>query len=1077
MRADAFINFLKKLRGEEHFVPKIGPAELDALPRTLGERLAAEQGIGGYAERFRNPELAEQGFAKPEHEEAWASLMARLKNTVDQAKMKAGFLEDYNIGDISYNPQTLAESTLGGQVHLNPRMIAKEAKILGTDYPQELSRSLTHEYSHGRGRTARREHGPDFEIAQEAINEALGPHGEDVIRDQMSRDPRLQELVDQLGIDEGLQKRYFYPSQSSLRRAGAYKELTETDKMHPKLDINKIVPPAAAPTKAKNLIEQASGKNIQYDEATNIITWTDANGKQMSANLNERFGPRNLGINPRAVQENPRFGSRNPRITRETDELFLDPTGKTKLPPKGDLAAIPPIALSYELAKPSAFSSLEEDLDPRTEMERSELPWIQNFLEESGLGIGQAFASPIMRTGAGLEERDISKVLSGAGEQALGMSLPVVGGALAKGGKAALKSLKLPAAARKAAERTLSEATELTSAGIGAPPRKMPRTGVVRSEAIPDILSGIDEETGKAIKLGQFPNLASTVPGSKRKIKFASPFDQAAYNLTLGAKPNPNILAMLKKRTGFNEDTLLQHGHKIARNVAIAAEKTKGAAAPIKLHPRSVEVIDVPEGMTAKDFGTSLLNTLAFPSAFKFSIDLPAMRQSLKPFLLHPVKSGLPALKAAGKSITEKGHREEVTKLLESPTYDLLETAQALGPKLAKEMFPNIEQLQKLSSSDLIEYFTGLGLAEKTPILGKYLVKPSARMFDVFQKRIRGAELERLASAAGTNVEGLARNPDLADEARAMVRRVNDETGAGPLGWLEQASTPLSGIMTAPRNLSSKLMMMNPLNYVPESAVRKLGVGGDWLANKGIAGRYGSDTAYWDFLKDQAKFYGGLGALAGGSAALGANVELDPASSLFGIRYGNYQPDISGGDLPIARAVYRSLISPRRESSREEEYAEGGIRAAEKFFRSRLRPGLASMSYDFSNLGYNPKTGENENVMGEAIRYPYAEGTPGREALDWIGAASGSNELGEMPYSRWIAEQFTPATAGDIYDAFKIGGPAAGATASTLGLLGLGSSTFDPYGPKNPYFAPLKQITIEKGGKKPSRKGRRKLIT
>src|SRR6267142_944575 len=229
------------------------------------------------------------------------------------------------------------------------------------------------------------------------------------------------------------------------------------------------------------------------------------------------------------------------------------------------------------------------------------------------------------------------------------------------------------------------------------------------------------------------------------------------------------------------------------------------------------------------------------------------MRQSFLENALHPIESGIPALRRGLGSYTEKGFRQNAADLLEnSPVHSILDTAAALGPAKAQKMYPNIDILKKLNVRDVPEYFTGTGRLKGTAA-GKYLLNPSERSYEMSQASSRGTGINRLAKAAGTTVEDLASDPKWAEELAAMVRRVNENTGYGPLGKMEGASDLLSYAFTAPRNTSAKLMRYNPLNYLPETAVRKAGPAGNWLANKGMAGRYGSGVAYKDFLKDQAK--------------------------------------------------------------------------------------------------------------------------------------------------------------------------------------------------------------------------------
>lgn len=525
-----------------------------------------------------------------------------------------------------------------------------------------------------------------------------------------------------------------------------------------------------------------------------------------------------------------------------------------------------------------------------------------------------------------------------------------------------------------------------------------------------------------------------------KSITFASDFDKAAYNLATSKKPNQDLLAELQIQTGFDEETLVQHGIRIKNRV----DQLSSSGQPLTLKPRSVQVIGEaePEGI-----GKQILKT---PSELKFSIDLPALRQSARPTVLHPIKSGLPALKRSLGSITEKGYRENLLDLNEkSPVYDILDTATALGESKGKQLYPNIGELQKLAGAkDLTDYFSGPGgWAEKIPLLGEGVVKPSKRMFDMYQRTIRGSEVERLAERIGVPVEELAKNVD--SELGNVVRRVNDETGYGSLGpYLEgsKAGELLSNVFTAPRNVAAKAQFYNPQNY---------------FGTKGS--RYGKGPVRRDFLEDQAKWVGGTAGAMGAVEALGGESEFNPLNSQFGVNIDNWRPDIFGGEKAFITTPPR-LVTEARVSSKGNEYEGSPLEDLTKFARGRLRPGLPAMAYDA--LNYNPDTGARENYLGEDIAAPYDE------EVDPLGAAM----FGERPYSRWIAEQFTPALPGDISEAMEYAGPLAAAASVPLGFLGMGSASYDPYA-FNPYRPPKKFIKVRKdkgGTSKPS--GRRRTV-
>jgi hypothetical protein len=109
-------------------------------------------------------------------------------------------------------------------------------------------------------------------------------------------------------------------------------------------------------------------------------------------------------------------------------------------------------------------------------------------------------------------------------------------------------------------------------------------------------------------------------------------------------------------------------------------------------------------------------------------------------------------------------------------------------------------------------------------------------------------------------------------------------------------------------------------------------------------------------------------------------------------------------------------------------------------------------------LGYNDDTGEPgtkmgtfNNAIGEDIFTPYDEESNIRNI-------PGIEKLASLPGSRWIGNQFTPAFASNISDAFEAG-PLEGLGSLITGPLGAGGSTYEPY-QYNPYRAEYKKIKI-----------------
>lgn len=563
-------------------------------------------------------------------------------------------------------------------------------------------------------------------------------------------------------------------------------------------------------------------------------------------------------------------------------------------------------------------------------------------------------------------------------------------------------------------------------------------------------LPGYEKERGAYGKPQAIP--AVSIKGKYRydtklnnvDLNFSNDFDKAAYTLASG-KPNNALLREIAKQTGLDEKVILAHGTRLRSQAAKGVTKLPSGSSSYDVAPK--RIFGPGEEVERPSWGKELLQ---LPSQLKFGGDLPAMRQSYRPFLLHPVKSGLPALKNAFKARSEKGYREVLDDMsTQSPVYKRLGEYKAL-PADTEKLYPNIGTLDKLPSSDLDAYFLPDSRLADLPLIGSHYVKPSNRMFDAFQKTIRGKEVERLAPNLD---ELLAGGPDEARTLEQIINRVSDETGHGTLGELGDKAVPyLNNVFTAPRNLAAKTQFYNPLNYIPENWLNKGGLGVLNKARRNIGGT--GDVAYQDFIKDQAKLLAGQGAGLYAASQAGADVDVDPFSSNFGVRFGDYKPDLFGGEMGIVREGARlASASPLRRSSRGKEYEGTPIDEDIKFLRGRLRPGAPSMLFDWRN--YNPDTGARENWLGEDISKPYVEGTPEGDIAHTL-----MGDVADEPYSRWLAQQITPAYPGDIIDASSEGLPTALA-ATMLGALGSGGSTYDPF-EMNPYRAPKKVIKIKR---------------
>jgi hypothetical protein len=236
---------------------------------------------------------------------------------------------------------------------------------------------------------------------------------------------------------------------------------------------------------------------------------------------------------------------------------------------------------------------------------------------------------------------------------------------------------------------------------------------------------------------------------------------------------------------------------------------------------------------------------------------------------------------------------------------------------------------------------------------------------------------------------------------------INNATGRGNLGKLEDAAQVLNTAFFSPRLIASRINLLNPLYYTKlPKEVRLMA------------------------LKDMGKFIAFGGAILGLAASAGAKVEKDPRSSDFGkIKVGNTRWDTWGGFQQYIRIISQ-LLSGETKSTNSGEIKE---LSADKFpYKSR---GGQLMSFFRGKLAPVPGTVadilEGENVVGE------------------------KTTLAKKAY-----ELFVPMIAQDIADGWKEQGPKAIGTVGLPSFFGVGVST---YGSKESGGASKKSTPTKQG--------------
>jgi hypothetical protein len=295
------------------------------------------------------------------------------------------------------------------------------------------------------------------------------------------------------------------------------------------------------------------------------------------------------------------------------------------------------------------------------------------------------------------------------------------------------------------------------------------------------------------------------------------------------------------------------------------------------------------------------------------------------------------------------------------------------------------------------------GYVERIPGAGK-LVKASERAYSMYLNKLRVDIYKRLTAQMAKR--GMSYEKD--KEAYEQVAKyINNSTGRGDIGKLENYAPILNSLFFSPRLISSRL---NMLTYAAQP-------------------RFWSKVpkeVRWEYLKDMASVIGvGMTILAIAKAG-GAEVEEDPRSSDFGkIQSGNMRWDIWGGFQQYIRVVAqlwtkqsKSTATDRiKELDGQGKYGMDRTDVGRNFLRGKLAP-VPSMLADFIS---------GETLMGEQIVMGLS-----------------SDKQGEKGAGEYVAEHLLPLTGTGAYEIIKDQGPKGLATGVLPSALGVGVQVFEP---------------------------------
>lgn len=288
---------------------------------------------------------------------------------------------------------------------------------------------------------------------------------------------------------------------------------------------------------------------------------------------------------------------------------------------------------------------------------------------------------------------------------------------------------------------------------------------------------------------------------------------------------------------------------------------------PVNKESLAQSIYDLPRGLMSVDppFITS--------AAFRQAGPLIGTKQWFK--------SWIPSAKAFGSELTSKTIEDSIQS--HPLVKDTLDASGNIKPGYAKRIGIKFTSLDQGLNNR--EEAIRNDLAEKIPIYGKY-VRASNRAYTTFLNTLKLGTLEDIVNGATADQSiGSKLNPfslqsfgnsDPLNNAvlgKQIGDFINNATGRGSLGPLEDHVKLLSNVLFSPRGIAAKVQMFNPMNYVAtEPLVRQ------------------------QYIKAAARQAGAWWAMAGLSTLAGATVSRDPNSADFGkIKIGNTRIDPPGG--------------------------------------------------------------------------------------------------------------------------------------------------------------------------------------
>ena len=378
-----------------------------------------------------------------------------------------------------------------------------------------------------------------------------------------------------------------------------------------------------------------------------------------------------------------------------------------------------------------------------------------------------------------------------------------------------------------------------------------------------------------------------------------------------------------------------------------------------------------------KDIGVRILNT---PRELMASFDFSApLRQGIVATISHPSK----AAKAFPVMFRQAFSKGEFTRWLgelkESADFPVMEES---GLYIADPDNLNMSAKEEQFMGSMIDYVPALKKTIGIP------VKASERAYVSYLNKMRVDIFRQGKEFFESQGKTIENSPDL---YKGLANYINNATGRGGLGPLNNAAPLLNTTFFSPRLIASRINLLNPVYYTKlPKEVRVMA------------------------LKDMGKMVLFGSTLLGLARAAGGDVEKDPRSSDFGkIKVGNTRWDIWGGFQQYVRLIsqiYKGEVKSTQSGEIRELRGDAfpyksRVEQIENFFRGKLAP-VPATAVDVL---------AGRDMMGE-----------------------------EFDPSNKAYELFTPMIIQDLREAWKDKGFSSLFTVGVPSALGVGVSTYAP---------------------------------